>query len=40
MTSKLVTIYEDEKAFSVLKIMQERKKAITVLPVLSREYRC
>lgn len=30
-------IYEDEKAFSALKIMKERKKPITVLPVLNRE---
>lgn len=37
MNSKPISIYEDEKAFSALKIMQERKKPITVLPVLNRE---
>jgi arabinose-5-phosphate isomerase len=37
MNSKPISIYEDEKAFSALKIMQERKKAITVLPVINSE---
>ncbi len=37
MNPKPTSIYEDEKAFSALKIMQERKKPITVLPVLNRE---
>ena len=36
MNSKPISIYEDEKAFSALKIMQEREKPITVLPVLNR----
>ena len=36
MNSKAISIYEDEKAYSALKIMQERKKPITVLPVLNR----
>ncbi len=37
MNSNPTYIYEDEKAFSALKVMQERKKPITVLPVLNRE---
>ena len=37
MNSKPTSIHEDEKAFSALKIMQEREKPITVLPVLNRE---
>ncbi len=37
MNPKPIFIYEDEKAFSALKIMQERKKPITILPVLNRE---
>mgnify|MGYP005651596977 CR=1 FL=1 len=37
MNNNPVSVYEDEKAFSALNIMQERKKAITVLPVLNRE---
>ena len=36
MNSKAISIYEDEKAYTALKIMQERKKPITVLPVLNR----
>ena len=32
-----VFVYEDEKAFSALKVMQEREKPITILSVLSRE---
>lgn len=37
MNPKPIFIYEDEKAFSALKIMQERKKPITVLSVLNRK---
>ncbi|MFQ5686444.1 MAG: SIS domain-containing protein [Candidatus Scalindua sp.] len=37
MNSKPISIYDDEKAFSALKIMQERKKPITVLPVINSE---
>ena len=37
MNPKPMSIYEDEKAFSALKIMQEREKPITVIPVLNRE---
>ena len=39
MNSKPISVYEDEKAFSALKIMQERKKPITILPVLDRNDR-
>jgi arabinose-5-phosphate isomerase len=35
MNSNPTYIYEDEKAFSALKVMQERKKPITVLPVIN-----
>jgi len=31
-----IFVYEDEKAFSALKIMQEREKPITILSVLDR----
>jgi KpsF/GutQ family protein len=37
MNNKPTSIFEDVKAFSALKIMQEREKPITVLPVLNRE---
>ncbi len=37
MNPKPLFIYEDKKAFFALKIMKERKKPITVLPVLNRE---
>ena len=37
MNSKPISIYDDEKAFSALKVMQEREKPITVLPVINRE---
>lgn len=37
MNNKPISVYEDEKAFFALKVMQERKKPITVLPVLNRE---
>ncbi len=37
MNRKPVFIYEDEKAFSALELMQKRKKPITVLPVLNRK---
>ena len=37
MNSKPISIYDDEKAFSALKIMQERERPITVLPVTNRE---
>ena len=37
MNRKPISIYDDEKAFSALKIMQEREKPITVLPVINRE---
>ena len=37
MNPKPLFIYEGEKAFSALNIMKERKKPITVLPVLNRE---
>ena len=37
MNQQPTFIYEDEKAFSALKIMKEREKPITVLPVLNRE---
>ena len=30
-------VFEDEKAFSALKIMQEREKPITILSVLDRK---
>ena len=36
MNHSPVSVYEDEKAFSALRIMQERKKPIIVLPVLNR----
>jgi arabinose-5-phosphate isomerase len=32
-----IFVYEDEKAFSALKIMQEREKPITILSVLDRQ---
>ena len=31
-----ISVYEDEKAFSALKVMQEREKPITILSVLNR----
>jgi len=37
MNSKPISVYDDEKAFSALKIMQERKKPITILSVLDRK---
>ena len=37
MNHSPVSVYEDEKAFSALKTMQEREKPITVLPVLNRK---
>lgn len=37
MNPKPTFIYDDEKAFSALKIMKEREKPITILPVLNRE---
>ena len=37
MNSKPISIYDDEKAFSALQIMQERDKPITVLPVINRK---
>jgi len=37
MNSNPISIYDDEKAFSALKVMQEREKPITVLPVINRE---
>ncbi len=37
MNNNPVSVYEDEKAFSALKTMQEREKPITVLPVINRE---
>jgi len=37
MNSDPIFIYEDEKAFSALKIMQEREKPITILSVLNRK---
>ena len=37
MNSKPIFIYEDEKAFSALKIMQERERPITILSVLDRQ---
>ena len=37
MNSKPIFIYDDEKAFSALKVMQEREKPINVLPVINRE---
>jgi len=37
MNSKPISVYDDEKAFSALKIMQEREKPITILSVLNRE---
>jgi arabinose-5-phosphate isomerase len=37
MNSKPVFIYDDEKAFSALKIMQERERPITILSVLNRK---
>jgi arabinose-5-phosphate isomerase len=37
MNSDPIFIYEDEKAFSALKIMQEREKPITILTVLNRK---
>ena len=37
MNPKPIFVYEDEKAFSALQIMKERKKPITVLPVSNRE---
>ncbi len=36
MNSKPIFVYDDEKAFSALKIMQEREKPITILSVLNR----
>jgi arabinose-5-phosphate isomerase len=37
MNPKPIFVYEDEKAFSALKIMQEREKPITILSVLNRK---
>jgi arabinose-5-phosphate isomerase len=37
MNSRPVFIYDDEKAFSALKIMQERERPITILSVLNRK---
>ncbi len=37
MNSKPVFIYDDEMAFSALKIMQERERPITILSVLNRK---
>jgi arabinose-5-phosphate isomerase len=37
MNTNPVFVYEDEKAFSALKIMQEREKPITILSVLNRK---
>tara|TARA_B100000315_G_scaffold252594_1_gene289683 strand:+ start:45 stop:1025 length:981 start_codon:yes stop_codon:yes gene_type:complete len=37
MNNNPVSVYEEEKAFSALNIMQEREKTITVLPVLNRD---
>jgi arabinose-5-phosphate isomerase len=37
MNSDPIFVYEDEKAFSALKIMQEREKPITILSVLNRK---
>jgi arabinose-5-phosphate isomerase len=37
MNGKPVFIYDDEKAFSALKIMQERERPITILSVLNRK---
>jgi arabinose-5-phosphate isomerase len=37
MNSNPVFIYDDEKAFSALKIMQERERPITILSVLNRK---
>ena len=37
MNSKPISVYDDEKAFSALKIMQEREKPITILTVLNRK---
>ncbi len=36
MNTNPVFVYEDEKAFSALKVMQEREKPITILTVLNR----
>ncbi len=36
MNPKPIFVYEDEKAFSALRIMQEREKPITILSVLNR----
>ncbi len=36
MNPNPIFVYEDEKAFSALKVMQEREKPITILSVLSR----
>ncbi|MBC8553212.1 MAG: KpsF/GutQ family sugar-phosphate isomerase [Candidatus Brocadiales bacterium] len=37
MNNKPISVYDDEKAFSALKIMQERERPITILSVLSRK---
>ena len=37
MNSKPIFVYDDEKAFSALKIMQERERPITILSVLDRK---
>jgi arabinose-5-phosphate isomerase len=37
MNPNPISIFEDEKAFSALKIMQEREKPITILSVLNRK---
>jgi arabinose-5-phosphate isomerase len=37
MNPNPIFVYEDEKAFSALKIMQEREKPITILTILNRK---
>jgi arabinose-5-phosphate isomerase len=37
MNPNPIFVYEDEKAFSALKVMQEREKPITILTVLDRD---
>ncbi len=37
MNPNSIFVYENEKAFSALKIMQEREKPITILSVLDRK---
>ncbi len=38
MNPNPIFVFDDEKAFSALKIMQEREKPITILSVLNRKY--